>query len=110
VLDGAAARLLGTTALDLRNSNLTWGITIGQYFSYLPLLCTLLIALPWVSRQPLSALGLGGFDRKTVVAGLVGAVAMYVVTIGIATIQFGMTHQSPQETSIALSVRRTTPR
>ena len=102
ILDGEIARLLGTTARDIRSSNLTWGITIGQYFSYLPLLCVLLIGLPWASRQSLSASGLRGFDRKTVVAGLIGAVAMYAVTIGVANIQLTFTHQKPEETAITL--------
>jgi CAAX protease family protein len=102
VLDGETARLLGTTARDIRSSNLTWGITIGQYVSYLPLLCVLLIALPWASRQSLSALGLRGFSRRTVVAGLIGAVAMYAVTIGVADVQFTFTHQKPEETAITL--------
>jgi membrane protease YdiL (CAAX protease family) len=102
VLDGETARLLGTTANDIRGANLTWGITIGQYFSYLPLLCVLLIGLPWAARQPLSALGLRGFDRKTVVAGLIGFAAMYAVTIGIADLQFSFTHQKPEETAITL--------
>ena len=102
VLDGETARLLGTTARDIRGSNLTWGITVGQYFSYLPLLCALLFLLPWVSRGPLSALGLRGFDRTTVIAGLIGFVAMYAVTIGVANLQFTYTHEKPEETAITL--------
>ncbi len=47
-------------------------------------------------------MGLRGFDRRTVIAGLIGAAAMYAVTIGVADIQFGFTHQKPEEAAISL--------
>ncbi len=97
-----AVRLLGTTTNDIAASKLTWGITFGQYLSYLPLLVVLLIALPWLSGRSLRELGLRGFDRGTIMAGLIGAAAMYLVTIGVANIQFTFTHQKPQEAAIAL--------
>ena len=59
-------------------------------------------ALPWVARRSLRELGLRGFDRTTVIAGVLGAVAMYAVTIGVAGIQFAFTHQKPEETAITL--------
>jgi membrane protease YdiL (CAAX protease family) len=102
VLDGETAKLLGTTQRDIRSSTLTWGIAIGQYVSYLPLLCVLLIALPWAARRSLPALGLSGFDRRTVVAGLIGAVAMYVVTLSVAGLQYRFTHQKPEEAALTL--------
>jgi membrane protease YdiL (CAAX protease family) len=97
-----ALQLLGSTRHDFSTSNLTWGIAIGQYVSYLPILVVLLVALPWLSRRSLHDLGLRGFDRTTVVAGVLGAVAMYAVTIGIANVQFFFTHQKPEETAITL--------
>jgi membrane protease YdiL (CAAX protease family) len=97
-----AVRLLGTTRHDITSSTLTWGIAIGQYLSYMPLLAVLLVALPWVSRRSLRELGLRGFDRKTVIAGVIGAVAMYAVTIGVADFQFTFTHQKPEETALSL--------
>jgi membrane protease YdiL (CAAX protease family) len=97
-----AIRLLGTTRHDITSSTLTWGIAIGQYFSYVPILLVLLVGMPWVSRQSLSALGLRGFDRRTVIAGIIGALAMYAVTIGVANLQFTFTHQKPEETAITL--------
>lgn len=100
--DGYVAHYLGTTTHDIVTSNLTWGIAIGQYVSYVPILLVLLIALPWASRRSLRALGLRGFDRTTVVAGVLGAIAMYAVTIGVASIQFFFTHEKPEEAAIAL--------
>ena len=97
-----AFSIFGTTRQDFSASNLTWGIALGQYASYLPLLLVLLVALPWVSRRSLGALGLRGFDRTTVIAGVLGALAMYAVTIGVAGIQFAFTHQKPEETAITL--------
>ena len=96
ILDSfVAIRLLGTTPGDIASAKLTWGITIGQYLSYLPVLAVLLIGVPWASR-------LRGFDRTTVFAGLIGAVAMYAVTIGLANVQYTFTHQKPEEAAITL--------
>jgi membrane protease YdiL (CAAX protease family) len=101
-LDAYVAIFFGTTRTDFATSHLTWGITIGQYLSYLPLLIVLLAGLPWLSRRSLGALGLRGFDRSTIIAGVLGAIAMYVVTIGVANIQFAFTHQKPEETALSL--------
>ena len=97
-----AIRLFGTTRYDITSSTLTWGIAIGQYVSYLPILLVLLVGVPWLSRRSLYQLGLRGFDRRTVVAGIIGAVAMYVVTISVANLQFTFTHQKPEEAAITL--------
>jgi membrane protease YdiL (CAAX protease family) len=101
-LDSTVAVYLGSTRQDFISSNLTWGIAIGQYVSYLPLLLVLLIAMPWLSRRSLGELGLRGFGRTTIIAGVLGAIAMYVVTIGVANVQFLFTHQKPEETAISL--------
>jgi len=103
ILDSiVAVRVLGTTAADIANGKLTWGITAGQYLSYLPLLAVLLTGVPWASRMSLRELGLRGFDRSTIIAGVIGAIAMYAVTIGVANVQFTFTHQKPEEAAITL--------
>lgn len=102
-LDGfVAIQLLGTTRHDIVASDLTWGIALGQYVSYLPILLVLLVMLPWAARRSLHDLGLRGLDRRTIVAGVLGALAMYMVTIGVAQIQFLFTHQKPEEAAISL--------
>lgn len=102
LVDSVVAGRLGTSASDISSARLTWGITIGQYLSYLPILAVLLVALPWVSRRSLADLGLRGLDRRSVLAGVLGAVAMYVVTIGTAQVQVAFTHQKPEETALSL--------
>jgi membrane protease YdiL (CAAX protease family) len=97
-----AVRVFGTTRHDITSSTLTWGIAVGQYLSYLPVLAVLLAGVPWAARRSLHELGLRGFDRRTVVAGIIGAVAMYAATIGVANVQFSFTHQKPEETAISL--------
>lgn len=97
-----AYRVFGTTAQNVKDAHLTWGIAIGQYLSYVPLLAAALGALPWLGRRSLRDLGLHGFDACTLGAGLLGALAMYAVTIGLANVEFGFTHQKPEETAIAL--------
>jgi hypothetical protein len=103
ILDSVVAiRLLGTTPADITGSKLTWGITAGQYLSYLPLLAVLLAGVPWASRMSLRDLGLRWFDRTTVIGGIIGAVVMYAVTIGVANVQYTFTHQKPEEAAITL--------
>jgi membrane protease YdiL (CAAX protease family) len=101
-LDSTVAVALGSTRHDFSTANLTWGIALGQYVSYLPVLLVLLIAMPWLSRRSLGQLGLRGFGRTTIIAGVLGGIAMYVVTIGVADVQFVFTHQKPEETAISL--------
>jgi membrane protease YdiL (CAAX protease family) len=97
-----AFKLLGTTAHDVTASHLTWGIAVGQYVSYVPILAVLLIGLPWASGGSLRELGLRGFDGKAVRAGLLGAVAMYVVAEAFALLQYQFTHQKPEEAALSL--------
>ena len=97
-----AFKLLGTTVLDVKNSQLTWGIAIGQYISYVPILAVLIVGLPWASGVSLRELGLRAFDWKTVRAGLLGAVAMYVVAEVFALVQYHFTRQKPEEAALSL--------
>lgn len=102
-LDGYVAyRLFGTTRHDIVANKLTWGIAFGQYASYLPILAVLLAALPWLSRRSLYELGLRGFSRATLAAGVLGAIGMYAATIGVAAVQYLFTHEKPQETAVTL--------
>jgi hypothetical protein len=103
VLDSTVAfRVFNTTTREIKAADLTWGIAVGQYVSYVPLLIALLAALPWLARRSLRELGLRALDGRTIVAGLLGAVAMYAVTIGVANVEYAFTHQKPEETAIAL--------
>jgi membrane protease YdiL (CAAX protease family) len=97
-----AVKLLGTTRADIAGSRLTWGIAIGQYLNYLPILAVLLFTMPWLARRSLRDLGWRGFDPATIYAGFGGAIAMYAATIGLAGIQFTFTHAKPEETAITL--------
>lgn len=102
LLDGLVARSLGTTRHDILSSNLTWGIALGQYASYIPVLAVLLVMMPWLARRSLRELGLRPIDAPSVVAGVLGGIAMYVVTIGLAGAQYALTHQKPQEAALSL--------
>lgn len=95
-------RLLGTTRADILGEHLTWGISIGQYVSYVPILVAIFLLLPWTAARSLRALGLGGIDGKTLFAGAAGAIAMYAVTIGAANLEFAFTHAKPQEAAVSL--------
>jgi membrane protease YdiL (CAAX protease family) len=97
-----AFKFLGTTAHDVATSHLTWGIAVGQYFSYAPILVVLVFGLPWASGVSLRELGLRGFDGKTIRAGLLGAVGMYVVAEVCALLQYRLTHQKPEEAALSL--------
>jgi membrane protease YdiL (CAAX protease family) len=97
-----AFKLLGTTAHDVTTNHLTWGIAVGQYVSYVPILAVLVFGLPWASGTSLRELGLRGFDGKTIRAGLLGAVAMYVTAEVFALLQYQFTHQKPEEAALSL--------
>jgi membrane protease YdiL (CAAX protease family) len=94
--------VLGTTRDDVVHNHLTWGIAIGQYLNYLPILAVLLFAMPWLARRSLRELGLRGIDAPTFLSGVYGMIGMYVVTIGLAAVQYQFTHAKPEETAISL--------
>lgn len=103
LLDSEVAyRIFGTTVQNVKDAQLTWGIAIGQYVSYAPVLAAVLGALPWLARRSLGELGLRGLDARAIGAGLLGALAMYAVTIGLANAEYALTHQKPEETAVAL--------
>ena len=85
-----------------KTTTLTWGIALGQYISYLPILAALIVVLPRLARRSLRDLGWTPPTGAVIRAGVVGAIAMYAVTIGVAGIQFAITHAKPEETAIQL--------
>jgi membrane protease YdiL (CAAX protease family) len=97
-----AFSLLHTTRADALSNHLTWGIVVGQFAAYLPILVALIWGLPWLAQRSLHDLGLRGFSARTIAVGLIGMLAMYAVTIGVAGIQYAFTHQKPEETAISL--------
>ena len=92
----------GVTPADARNERLSWGILVGQLASYALIVPTLIVMLPWLARRSLRQLGLGPLDGRGLRIALLGAVAMYAVTIGISSIQFAITHQKPSEAATTL--------
>ena len=103
VIDYIVTRALGTDPRQLaRTPVLTWGVAIGQYTSYLPILAVLVAFVPWLARRSLRDLGWTPPTRRVIWAGIVGAAAMYAVTIGVAGIQFLITRAKPEETAIQL--------
>ncbi len=102
VFDSLIAVHMGVTQSDVLAQRLSWGILAGQVASYVPPLVTLFALLPWLAQRTLAELGLRLPDRRAIGAGVVGAIAMYAVTIGVANVQFVFTHQKPEEAASAL--------
>jgi membrane protease YdiL (CAAX protease family) len=102
IFEAFIAGALGTSRADLLAAHLTWGIAIGQYASYLPLVAVIVIVLPWLARRSLHDLGLDAITPRILGTGIGGAVAMYAVTIGAAQLQLVLTHQKPEETALTL--------
>jgi membrane protease YdiL (CAAX protease family) len=102
VFDSLIAVHMGVTQADVTAQRLSWGILAGQLASYVPPLVALFALLPWLSQRTFAELGLRLPDRRAVGAGVIGALAMYAVTIGIANLQFAVTHQKPEEAASAL--------
>lgn len=102
VVAASIALRLGTSRHDLLAAHLTWGIAIGQFASYIPLLLVLVWLLPWLARRSLAELGLRPPGGHALLAGILGALAMYAITIGAANIEFAITHQKPEEAATSL--------
>lgn len=83
-------------------NKLTWGIAIGQLLSYVPILLVVIAFLPWVAERSLADLGWRRLDGRALAAALVGAVAMYAVTLLVAGAQYLITHSQPHEEAVAL--------
>ena len=54
VLAGLTAGELGTTRSDVVAQHLNWGILVAQLVTYVFLVPTLLIVLPWAARRSLT--------------------------------------------------------
>jgi membrane protease YdiL (CAAX protease family) len=102
VLASVVAVRMGVTQADVQTQHLGWGILVGQLASYALIVPVLIRVLPWLARRSLGDLGLRPLDRRTLTGGLIGAAAMYGVTILVAGIQYGFTQQKPQEAATAL--------
>jgi membrane protease YdiL (CAAX protease family) len=102
LLASLTAAHFGVTRSDVQAERLSWGILIAQVVNYVLLVPALLFVLPWLARRSLADLGLRLPDARAVGGGIAGALAMYAVTIGIANVQFVLTHQKPQEAATAL--------
>jgi len=83
-------------------NKLTWGVTIAQLLSYIPIVLVVATGLPWVAERSLANLGFRRLDGRALAVALVGAVAMYVVTLVVAGVQFVITHSQPKEEAVTL--------
>jgi membrane protease YdiL (CAAX protease family) len=70
-----------------RNLQLTSGLLIAQIVAYIPLLAAALPLLPFAARRTLSQIGLHAPNAADVRAGVLGAIAMYVVAEAAALAQ-----------------------
>jgi membrane protease YdiL (CAAX protease family) len=102
VLASVIAVHAGVTQRDVQSEHLSWGILDGQLASYVVIVPTLLFVLPWLAGRSLRELGLCPIGGRAVGVALLGAVAMYAVTIGLANVEFAVTHEKPQEAATAL--------
>jgi membrane protease YdiL (CAAX protease family) len=95
---------LGTPLRALQNPNptLTWGIALGQLASYIPILIVALPLIRWLSCRSLRELGLGPPTGRIVLAGIGGAVAMYVTAFLAAAVQYAFTREQPHEAAVSL--------
>jgi membrane protease YdiL (CAAX protease family) len=102
VLASVIAVRSGVTQADVASEHLSWGIVLGQLASYVIVVPTLFAVLPWLARRSLADLGLRRPTARALGIAVVGAIAMYAVTIGLAGVQFGVTHRKPEEAATAL--------
>lgn len=85
-----------------KNLQLTSGLLIAQIVAYIPLLAAALPLLPYVARRTLGEIGLHVPTLRDVRAGVLGAIAMYVVAEGAAVVQKFAFHIEGQQQAVAL--------
>jgi membrane protease YdiL (CAAX protease family) len=83
-------------------NKLTWGITLGQLITYVPIMAVIVSFLPWAARRSLAALGFRRLDGRSLSIALIGAVTMYVVTLLVAALLYLITHSQPHEEAVEL--------
>jgi len=102
VLASEIAVHTGVTQSDVKSERLSWGIVLAQIASYVVIVPTLLLVLPRVAQRSLRDLGVKPIGGRAIGVGVLGAIAMYAVTIGLAGVEFAITHEKPQEAAVAL--------
>ncbi len=70
-----------------KDLQLTAGLLIAQVAAYVPLLAVTLPLLPYAARRTLSEIGLHPPELRDVRAGVLGAIAMYIVAEAAALVQ-----------------------
>ncbi len=101
-LSSLVVRALHISAGDLRGEHLSWGILLAQLASYAVIVPTMIVVAPWAARRSLRELGVRPLDGPSARIGVLGAIGMYAVTLGIANLEFAFTHQKPSEAATTL--------
>ncbi len=84
------------------NLQLTSGLLIAQIVAYIPLLGAAIPLLPYVARRSLGDLGLHAPTLTDVRAGIIGAIAMYLVAEAAALMQKFTLHIEGTQQAVAL--------
>jgi uncharacterized protein len=96
------ARAVHASLGDPRHPALTWGLVGGQILLYVPVIGTLVAYLPWVAQRSLSELGLRRPAAREIGWGLGGGLAMLIVTLIVADVQFSVLHVKTQQLPVQL--------
>ena len=94
-------RAFAISAQSIRAVELTRGMVEAQVVSYVPILAYMTLVLPWLARRRLSAI-LGPLHGPQVLAGLGGAIMMWLAVTIVAAIQAGFIGHQPTQTAIKL--------
>lgn len=85
-----------------RELQLTAGLLIAQIAAYLPLLGVALPLLPYAARRTLGEIGLHAPELRDLRAGMLGAIAMYIVAEAAALIQKFVFHIEGTQAAVQL--------
>lgn len=94
---------------DPRHPTLTWGVVIGQILLYVPVLGVLAALLPWVAQRPLAELGFRAPQPGEIVFGVFGGIAMLIVALIVAGIQYALLHLKTEQLPVQLLARAHDP-
>lgn len=83
------------------NLHLTWNVVVLQLLTYLPVVPSLLIALPWAAQRAADAIGLRVPTAAETTIGIAGGGVMFIVTLALGALQSLLSHVEPKESVVA---------
>ena len=94
-------RWFGKTLQPVNSAQLTPGLVEAQVLSYVPIIAYMALVLPIVAHRPLRKI-LGPLNSRAILAGLGGAVFMWLAIVGVGALESLLFGRQPTQTAVKL--------